>query len=126
MKIASRPSSSFAHLPEPIRGELWSVERLEQHALSLAGTQQTRPGRRGDRQLGPRLRENGRVLLQSYRTIADTMRDERAVTPAAEWLVDNFHLVEVHVRGSREDVLPGSYREVSTLASDPFHHDLHV
>src|SRR5438045_2121543 len=33
MKLGPRPSS-FANLPEPIRDELWSVERLEQHALA--------------------------------------------------------------------------------------------
>ncbi len=65
MKTAARPSSLFANLPEPIREELWGGERLEQHATGLAGMQRVRPGRRGDRRLGPRLRDNGRVLLAS-------------------------------------------------------------
>src|SRR5437763_2032793 len=80
----SRPSS--ADLPEPIREEIWGAERLEQHALQLAGTQRVRVRRRGDPRLTPRVRENGRVLLESYRTIAAAIREERAITPAAEWL----------------------------------------
>ncbi|HSS50013.1 MAG TPA: hypothetical protein VLX28_13840, partial [Thermoanaerobaculia bacterium] len=115
MKLGPRPSS-FANLPEPIRDELWSVERLEQHALTLAQTQSVRPGRRwGDPRLRPRLRANGKHLLSSYRAIAEAMRDERAITPAAEWLVDNFHLVEDQVREIREDLPSGFYRELPKL-----------
>src|SRR5947199_1401659 len=118
MKNARRASSSFADPPEPVREELWSAERLGQHALSLAERQRVRPGRWGDRWLGPRLRENGRVLLASYRTMAGALRDERAITPAAEWLVDNFHLVEEQVREIREDLPPGYYRELPKLTND--------
>ncbi|MFY9825640.1 MAG: glycosyl transferase, partial [Thermoanaerobaculia bacterium] len=119
MRLGLRPTS-YAKLPEPIRDELWSVERLEQHALTLAQTQRVRPGRRwGDPRLRLRLRDNGRVLLASYRAIAGAMRDERAITPAAEWLVDNFHLVEDQVREIREDLPPGFYRELPKLAKAP-------
>src|SRR5258708_35293877 len=118
MKLGPRPPS-FANLPEPIREELWSVERLEQHALTLAQTQQVRPGRWGDPRLRPRLRENGRVLLDSYRAMAEAMRDERAITPAAEWLVDNFHLVGDHERESRADPPPGFSRPLPKMTKRP-------
>ena len=114
------PPPSFADLPEPIREELWGAERLELHAASLAATQQVRPRRWGDRRLTPRLRQNGRVLLASYRTIAEAIRDERAITPAAEWLVDNFHLVEEQLREIREDLPPGYYKELPRLVEGPF------
>ncbi len=110
----------FTDLPEPIRGELWGAERLEQHAADLAAAQRVRPGRRGDPQLTPRVAENGRVLLASYRTIAASIREERASSPAAEWLVDNFHLVEEQLREIREDLPPGFYRELPRLEGGPF------
>src|SRR5439155_1521557 len=70
---------------EPIRTELFSVERLEQHAESLAAAQRvTADPRRGWRVL-PRLVDNGRVLLASYRAIARAIREERAITAAAGW-----------------------------------------
>src|SRR5436305_13789388 len=120
MSSAQPTRPSFTDLPEPIREELWGAERLEQHAGSLAATQRVRPGRRGDPWLTPRVWDNGRVLLASYRTIAEAMRDERAITPAAEWLVDNFHLVEEQVREIREDLPPGFYRQLPKLANGPF------
>jgi hypothetical protein len=35
----------------------------------------------------------------AYRDVADTVRQKREITPAAEWLIDNFHIVEEHIRG---------------------------
>src|ERR1700726_3632448 len=120
MSRPRRQRPFFTDLPEPISGELWGVERFEQHASSLAMTQRVRPGRLGDRRLLPRVWENGRVLLASYRTIAAAIRDQGAITPAAEGLVDNFHVVEEQVRKIREDLPPGFYRELPKLVDGPF------
>ena len=106
-------------LEEPIRAELFSIERLEQHAESLATAQPVTVTPRYTRRLLPRVRENGRVLLESYRTIAQAIREERAITPAAEWLVDNFHIVEEQLREIRDDLPPGYYRQLPKLADGP-------
>ncbi len=111
---------SFSDLPEPIREDLWSVERLEHHAEALAASHHTRRRRWGDRRLRPRVWDNGKVLLASYRAIAGAIRDERAITPAAEWLVDNFHLVEEQLREIREDLPAGFYRQLPRLADEPW------
>jgi cyclic beta-1,2-glucan synthetase len=37
-------------------------------------------------------------LLEVYRNTVDAIGEGRAVTPASEWLVDNYHLVERHIR----------------------------
>jgi cyclic beta-1,2-glucan synthetase len=105
---------------DPIRAELFSVERLEQHAASIARLRTLAGGKSG-RPLSPRLRDSGRVLLQCYRTIAAVIREEGAVTPAAEWLIDNFHIVEEVVREVREDLPPGFYRQLPKLAEGPLH-----
>ena len=104
---------------EPIRAELFSVERLEQHAESLAEAQPVTPRPGGDRRLARRLRDNGRVLLQAYRDIAAAIKDEQAITPAAEWLVDNFHVVEEQIREIRDDLPRGYYRQLPKLAQGP-------
>ena len=101
---------------EPIRAELFSVERLEQHAESLAAAQHVTANPRQGNALAPRVRDNGRVLLQSYRVLAQAIREERAITPAAEWLVDNFHIVDEQLREIRDDLPSGFYRELPKLA----------
>jgi cyclic beta-1,2-glucan synthetase len=111
---------SFAGVEEPIREELWGVERREQHAAGLAASQRVRAGRWGDPRLRPRSWQNGRVLLESYRVIAASIREERAMTPAAEWLVDNFHLVEEQLREIREDLPASFYRQLPKLVGGPW------
>ena len=104
---------------DPIRAELFGIERLEQHAESLAVAQRVmRQSGRG-RRLLPRVDHNGRVLRESYRVIANAIREERAITPAAEWLVDNFHVVDEQLREIRADLPPGFYRELPKLAEGP-------
>ena len=46
--------------------------------------------------------------------------EERAITPAAEWLIDNYHLVERQIREIRADLPPGYYRQLPKLADGPF------
>ena len=69
------------------------------------------------RPLIPRVLDNGRVLLDSYRAIARAIREEHAITPAAEWLVDNFHIVDEQLREIRDDLPAGYYRKLPKLAS---------
>src|SRR5271157_3363878 len=108
---------TLAGLDEPIRSELFSVERIEQHAESLAAAQTVTKEPQQGRQLIPRVVENGRVLLDSYRAIARAIQEERAITPAAEWLVDNFHIVEEQLREIQDDLPTGYYRKLPKLAS---------
>ncbi len=44
---------------------------------------------------------------------------ERAITPAADWLVDNFHVVEEQVREIRIDLPPGFHRQLPKLIDGP-------
>src|SRR5258708_7393773 len=102
---------------EPIRAELFSLERLEQHAESLAAAQiVTNEASRG-RPLIPRVVDNGRVLLDSYRAIAHAIQEGHAITPAAEWLVDNFHIVAEQLREIQDDLPVGYYRQLPKPAS---------
>ncbi len=111
-----RPDVSQDELEEPILAELFSVERLEEHAQSLAAAQAVtgEPGR--GRAIRPRVAENGRVLLESYRALARAIKEERSITPAAEWLVDNFHIVDEQLREIRDDLPSGYYRELPKIA----------
>ncbi len=114
-----QPAARDASLQEPIRSELFSVERLEQHAESLAVAQAVaRRGGRG-RRLDARLKDNGQVLLAAYREIAAAVREGLIITPAAEWLVDNFHVAEEQIREIRDDLPPGYYRQLPKLADGP-------
>jgi cyclic beta-1,2-glucan synthetase len=108
-----------------VRQELFSVERLEQHAESLAAAQPILARPAAGRSLPARLKDNDSVLLEAYRAIARALGEGRAITPAAEWLLDNYHLVEEQIREIRDDLPPGYYRgwweRAPQLIRDPPH-----
>src|SRR5580692_2444120 len=116
-KLAQPPPPIFTEPEETIRAELFSVERLEQHAESLAAAQLVVTDPEEGRPLIPRVLENGRVLLEYYRATARAIQHEQAITPAAEWFVDNFYIVEEQLREIRDDLPAGFYRKLPKLAS---------
>jgi cyclic beta-1,2-glucan glucanotransferase len=93
---------------QPIRAEVFGTERLEQHAASLAAAQVVSEKPPFERDLLPRLHENGTLLRTAYRDIVEAVREKFEITPAEEWLLDNFHVVDGQLREIR-DHLPGSY-----------------
>ena len=109
----------MAALEPPIRAELFSVERLEQHAESLAAAQRLSPRLRSGRLLTPRLYDNTKVLIETYRAIVRAASERQQITPAAEWLLDNFHVVDEQIREIKDDLPPGFYRLLPKLADGP-------
>ena len=124
-----RPFSSFlprlSSVPpwaneEAIRDELFSAERLEQHAETLAAAQSVSSQPERGRPLAPRVRDNDEALLKAYRSIASAVQDKRPITYAAEWLIDNFHIAEDQIREIRTDLPSSYYRQLPKLAEGPF------
>ncbi|GAB2178431.1 glucoamylase family protein [Dongia sp. agr-C8] len=104
----------------PVREELFSIERLEQHAESLAAAQPVTAKPAKVLSLHARLNDNAAVLLAVYRRSAAELEAGLDVVPAAEWLLDNYHLVEEQIREIRDDLPPGYYRQLPKLAAGPF------
>ena len=103
---------------EPIRGELLSLEGLEERAKSLAGTfTLARDPKAGKHEVLPRLEENLRVLRAAYRSLADDAARGAPLPPAAEWLLDNFHLMESEARAVRHDLPLAYYEKLPKLAA---------
>lgn len=103
-----------------LREEIFSIERLEEHARSLAAAQDVSRQPGYGRSLHARLRNNEKALLHAYRAIARAVDEGRAITPAAEWVLDNYHVVEEQIREIREDLPSGFYRQLPKLADGPF------
>jgi cyclic beta-1,2-glucan synthetase len=106
--------------PEPpIRAELFSIERLEQHAESLAAAQRITSKPKRVRPLTRRVYDNTQVLIDTYRVIVKATYARESITPAAEWLLDNFHVVDEQIREINDDLPPGFYRKLPKLADGP-------
>ncbi len=102
---------------KPLRDELLSIERLEERAKALAARFTVDPSpRRLSRSVFPRFRENARILNETYRVLAQDVHRGVFVTPAAEWILDNFHLVTSELIDVRRNMPRGYYRQLPTLA----------
>ena len=102
---------------DPIRSELYSVERLEEFAREIARDQRNVANPRRFPKLLPRLEENASILIGTYRLLTDAIRNGRGISPAAEWLVDNFHIIEEQLREIRKDLPTSYYRELPKLST---------
>jgi hypothetical protein len=90
-----------------------SIERLQQLARELASEHPVSAVPTDGSDLLGRLESNSRKLREAYLILTEEV--EQPATPAAEWLVDNFHLVEEQLREVREDLPPIYYRELPKL-----------
>ena len=82
----------------PLRDALLSIEPLEVRALALAASLTIDPNpRRRAKDMSPRFDDNVRVLRAAYRTLAEDVRTGRFVVSAADWLLDNFHLIAAEI-----------------------------
>ena len=101
---------------EPIRSEIFGIDRLRQHAHSLAESQKLTASPKRVISIIRRLDDNAKVLLEVYRDVCAAVDKNKVVTPAAEWLIDNYSLVEEQLRQTRADLPPGFYRQLPKLA----------
>lgn len=57
------------------------------------------------------------MLREAYLTMAEDVHRGEFVTPAAEWLLDNYHLVASEIRDVHQNLPRGYYRELPKLAT---------
>jgi cyclic beta-1,2-glucan synthetase len=100
--------------------ELLGIEPLEDHARRLAAllTVKTR-GRTPATHLN-RLDAHMRALREIYVTLSDDATRGESRTPAAEWLLDNFHVLSAAARDIRHDLPVPFYQRLPSVAADEF------
>ncbi len=113
-----RPRVTVRKLPneeQPLRSELFTVEQMQSHGRSLAESHKLgRPGKHNDRLLG-RLVKNEAVLNDVRVLLTERATIDRRMVPAADWFLDNFYLVEEHIRMSKRDLPKGYSRGLPRL-----------
>jgi len=114
--VAEKTQSFRATAPTtPFRAELFNAEQLSQHAKHLASSHALTLGK-GGHQLLTRLEEN-EAVLRSFNRSTLQVDQSRRITPAAEWLLDNFYLIEEQVQMAQRHFPKGYSRELPRLAS---------
>ncbi|MEP7083726.1 MAG: cyclic beta 1-2 glucan synthetase, partial [Betaproteobacteria bacterium] len=120
-----RAGGRFGALPRerpdeelPLRAELYSADQMEQHGKRLAASHKLTTRRVRDELLA-RLADNEAVLIGTCDLLTAAVRENRRITPAAEWLLDNFYLIEEQIRTAIRHLPKGYSRELPRLAQGP-------
>ena len=101
----------------PLRAELFSVEQLARHARSLAADYNVVISQ-ADNELLARLDANERGLRAFNRdTLVGTPHCR--LTPATEWMLDNFYLIEEQIQMARRYLHRGYSRGLPRLTDGP-------
>ena len=116
MSVGARSCTDASELP--LRAELFTVEQLARHAKALAANHRviTRPG---SNCLLAQLGQNEDILRVFNRPNL-AVGQSRRVTPAAEWLLDNFYLIEEQIQMARRHLPRGYSRELPRLLNCSF------
>lgn len=95
-------------LEPPIRSEIFGLQRFAEHGRSLGASHVTSPSPSRSHVFFLRLRHNIDTLRDAHRYIGTQATTGYDISPAGEWLLDNFHLIEAQLREIHEG-LPRSY-----------------
>lgn len=80
----------------PLRSELFSQEQMESHAQTLATTHVL--SKTPSKELLLRnLSENENILGRVNQLLIKNIAEKKSISPAAEWLLDNFFLIEEQI-----------------------------
>ena len=103
----------------PIRSEIFGLQRFAQHGRSLGASHHIQTGRPSTAVFFPRLRDNVATLRLAQRYIAEQAATGYDLSPAAEWLLDNFHLVEAQLKEVRDGLPARYFRALPVLRDEP-------
>lgn len=104
---------------KPIRSEIFGSQRFAQHGRSLGETHRAATATLLTATFFPRLKSNIATLREAHQYIGIQAGTGYDISPAAEWLLDNFHLIEAQLK-EVHDGLPRSYfRTLPILVDEP-------
>jgi cyclic beta-1,2-glucan synthetase len=108
-----------APLP-PLRSALFNADQLRQHGVVLARSHRFSQRKvRRNVLIADRLSENKEALQRIRAILAEAIEAKRKITPAGEWLLDNFYLIEEQIRLSRLFLPEGYSRRLPLLEGGP-------
>lgn len=105
----------------PLRAELLSADRIETLARDIAASQRsTTKGLIVRTPLTALVDRASEQLVAENRELAEAARQRGGSSPAGEWLLDNYYLIEEQVLLARADLPAGYGIELPRLTSEEF------
>ncbi len=109
----------YANEKAPLRSELFTLEQLEQYAITLAKSH-TAIREEASEHLLKRLAANEDVLLDVHGMLTESVKQNNRVVPAGEWLLDNFYLIEEQIYTGKKHLPKGYSKGLPQLTSGDY------
>jgi len=103
----------------PMHEVFLSGGELEAHAKQTALAHAVSVGKNSLNWPLPRMNSQYDSIVSVYKGLNEDIRRKRIVPPAAEWLLDNFYILEEQVKLLRRDMNKRSYARLPVLAGGP-------
>ncbi len=100
----------------PLRSELFTLEQLEHHAQQLANSHHITDEQLPE-QLLKRLSDNEDILFSTIKLLQQNIKEKKSISPAAEWLLDNFYLIEEEILIGKRYLPKGYSKGLPKLSS---------
>jgi cyclic beta-1,2-glucan synthetase len=100
---------------QPIRFDFFQEERLRKLGVDLASGRLPHFPGLGEGNFHARIKEDAAKILEVYEDTNAAQARGEAITPAAQWLLDNNYLVEESIVQIRRDLPKRFYRELPTV-----------
>jgi cyclic beta-1,2-glucan synthetase len=108
-------NSQYADEKPPLRAELYTEDQLENHAQLLAQNHVLIEDKPSEPVL-KRFAENEHILSDVHRLLTASVKENNRIVPAAEWLLDNFYLIEEHIYVNKKHLPKGYSKGLPQLA----------
>ncbi len=105
--------------PNPIRAHYKSIDDLRDLGARVAKGEDVRLPDYEPMVFEQRTVENARLILHSYRSSDAAARKGETITPAAQWLLDNYYLVDQNIQQVERDLPKKFFRQLPSLTSKP-------
>ncbi len=107
----------------PLRSDVLSKEELIQFAANLADGHEIVFFHKEIANIYPRFEDNARVLEESYFILAKGLKENSRLSPAGEWFLDNYHVIEQHIREIRKLLPKKYYRSLPVIKNNKTKHN---
>lgn len=98
-----------------VRDTILATEELQKHAVEIARNHPVGKSVKSLHWLIKRLNDNYSFITSVYRELDADVKESMQTAPAAEWLLDNFYIIEEQVKLIRRNLSRGQYSRLPIL-----------
>ena len=98
----------------------FNKQYLEEEIRRLAQMQQATLDSKPLQSIAPILRQSRETLVETYRVLARAAKQNRELSSAGEWLIDNFYIIQEQIVQLTEDLPESYYRKLPRLTQGEY------